>query len=160
MNWKLMLAGVFVACAFGGIAIGIAWATTPLGFSSTLIAGPVALDEIHIVNQSPTHGVQIKTRGQWETRVVHIGIAPGGHSGWHTHPGPVFVMVEEGTVTLYDADDTTTGVDYPAGTGFVDPGGGQVHIARNNDEHIAVELVAMFLIPLGESPRIDAPAPE
>jgi quercetin dioxygenase-like cupin family protein len=159
MKWKQMLAGVFVACGFGGIAIGIAWATTPLGFSSALIAGPVALDELDIKVETDTHELELKTKGDWETRVVHIGIAPGGHSGWHTHPGPVFVMVTAGTVTLYDADDPTTGVDYDAGEGFVDPGGGHVHIARNNDEDTAVELVAMFLIPLGDSPRIDAPAP-
>ena len=29
MKWKLMLAGVFVACAFGGIVLRFAWATPP-----------------------------------------------------------------------------------------------------------------------------------
>jgi quercetin dioxygenase-like cupin family protein len=155
MNWKLMLFGVFVACAFGGIAIGIAWATPPLGFFSTLIAGPVALDELDIKVETDTDELELKTKGQWETRVVHISIAPGGHTGWHSHPGPVFVMVEEGTVTLEQADGTS--VSYGPGTGFVEEPG-HVNIARN-EENIAVELVAMFLIPLGDSPRIDEPAP-
>ena len=32
---------------------------------------------------------------------------PGGHTGWHSHPGPVFVTIQAGTMTFYDADDLT-----------------------------------------------------
>jgi len=37
--------------------------------------------------------------------VQQITFAPGGQSGWHTHPGPVIVLVKSGTFTLYDGDD-------------------------------------------------------
>ena len=163
MKSKLMLAGVLVACAFGGIAIGVAWATPGAGVTSTPIAGfpvtgRVELDEIDIVAQSPTHGVIIKTRGDWETRVQHLRIVPGGFTGWHSHPGPVFVMITKGTMTKYEADDPTTAVFYPAGTGFVE-GPGVVHIAGNAEPAGDLELVAFYLIPLGAAPRIDEDAP-
>src|SRR5262249_60274442 len=65
LKWKLLFAGVLVACVFGGIAIGVAWATPGVGVTNTPLAGPVALDEIHIVDQSPTHGIILKTRADW-----------------------------------------------------------------------------------------------
>ena len=155
--WKLMLAGAFVACAFGGIAVGIAWATPGSGVTPTLLAGPVPLDEIHIVSQSPTHGVQIKTRGQWTCRAIHYSIVPGGHTGWHSHPGPVFVMITAGTMTKYEATDLNNPAYYPAGTGFVEAGG-DVHIAGNEGTS-DLKFVAFHLVPLGEPVRIDEPAP-
>ena len=60
---KLMLAGVLLAGAFGGIALRVAWATPPKGVINTLIAGPVILDEIQVVQEDPDYGAMIKTRG-------------------------------------------------------------------------------------------------
>ena len=33
--------------------------------------------------------------------------APGSSTGWHSHPGPVFITVLEGNVTFYEIDDST-----------------------------------------------------
>src|SRR5262249_9705786 len=146
LRLKLMLAGVFVAGAFGGIALKVAWATPPKGVTQTLLAGPVELDEIHVVSQTPDHGVMIKTRGLSDAYVVYNRIAAGGDTGWHSHPGPVFVLVRAGTATKYDADDPTfTPTDYPAGTGYVE-GVGDVHIVRN-EGNTDLELVVLFLVP-------------
>jgi len=153
---KLLFAGVLFACVSGAVAIGVAWATPAVGTTTALVAGPVALDEIDIVAQSPTHGVLLKTRGAWECRAVQFTIVPGGHTGWHSHPGPVFVMITSGTMTIYHEDDLTTPVLYPAGTGFVDYG--HAHIAGNAGE-VDLKLVAFFLIPQGSNPRIDEPQP-
>jgi quercetin dioxygenase-like cupin family protein len=155
---KLMLAGILVAGASGAIALSIARATPPKGVTSTQFAGPVGLDDIDVVSQSPTHGVIIKTRGPSDAYVRHISIAPGGDTGWHSHPGPVFVLVTGGTATKYDADDPTfTPTDYTAGTGYVE-GVGDVHIVRNEGT-TNLDLVVMFLVPMGAPPRIDEPAP-
>jgi len=118
----------------------------------------VVLDSMDLKIETDTYELEIKTNGLSDARVVEFRVIPGGHFGWHTHPGPVFVMVTAGTLTLYEADDPTTGVDYAAGTGFVDPGGGHVHDARN-EGNTDVKLVAFFLTPQGTPIRIDAPAP-
>ena len=34
-----------------------------------------------------------------------VTFQPGGFSGWHTHPGPVFFTVRTGTLTVYEGDD-------------------------------------------------------
>ena len=66
-------------------------------------------------------------------------------------------MVKAGTLTLYYADNPDVGVDYSAGTGWVEEPG-RVHIARNNGD-TEVELDAFLLVPQGAPVRIDAPAP-
>ena len=68
-----------------------------------------------------------------------------------------------GTVTVYDGDDPTcTPKVYSAtGTGpngFVDVGGGEVHLIRNEGAEEARTIVVQ-LIPAGAARRIDAPAP-
>ena len=79
--------------------------------------------------------------------VVHNRLPPGGHTGWHTHPGPSIVSVKVGTATLYDGDDPScTPVTYPAGTGFIDKGGGHVHILRN-EGNVELETVVFSIVP-------------
>jgi quercetin dioxygenase-like cupin family protein len=88
-----------------------------------------------------------------------ITIAPGGHTGWHSHPGPVFVTITAGTMTFYDGDDPTcTPVDYATGDTFIDKGMGHVHIARNEGTTDLV-LYATYLLPVGAPLRTDEPAP-
>ena len=157
LKLKLMLAGVLVGCALGVIGMKVARATPPTGtITPTLIAGPVELDAIDVKIEDDDYELELKTWGLSDARVVHFRVEPGATFGWHTHPGPVFVMVTAGTLTYYDADDTA---DYEAGTGFVDEGGDHVHNARN-DGDVDVEFVAFFLTPQGTPIRIDAPEPE
>lgn len=97
--------------------------------------------------------------GASDVYVVSNTFAPGGHSGWHTHPGPSLITVKAGTITAYDGDDPTcTPHVYPAGTGFVDPGGSHTHLLRNEGSVDAV-TVAVQILPAAADRRIDAPAP-
>jgi quercetin dioxygenase-like cupin family protein len=158
MRWKLMLAGILLAGALGGIALRVAWATPPKLVTNNLIAGPVVLGEIQVVQENPIYGAMIKTRGLSDLVVRTLRIAPGGDTGWHSHPGPVFALVTAGTGSFYfAADPTFTPTFYPAGTGFVE-GGGDVHIFRNEGA-VDLEVTVMFLVPHGAPTRIDQPAP-
>ena len=96
-----------------------------------------------------------------ETVVQQIVIAPGGHSGWHSHPGPVVVLVKAGQISFYSGDDPTcTPKVYSAGEAFIDSGQGHVHIARNESTTTNLELWATYFdVPVGGGFRIDAPAP-
>jgi quercetin dioxygenase-like cupin family protein len=154
----LMLVGAVVLGAIGALASRVARATPPKGLTQTHIAGPVVMDEMQAVNETPEHGVIIKTRGLSDAYVVQNRIAPGGDTGWHSHPGPVFVLVTAGTASAYQANDPTrTPAIYPAGTGFLD-GVDDTHIVRNEGDTDLV-LTAVFLVPLGSPPRIDEPQP-
>jgi hypothetical protein len=81
--------------------------------------------------------------------IVHSAIQPGASTGWHSHAGPVMVLMVNGTLTLYNGDDTTcTGHPYSAGQGFIDKGFGHVHIARNEGT-VPAEFYAIYILPNG-----------
>lgn len=157
LKLKLALSAILVAGAFGAAALQLARATPGAGVTSAVLSGAVLLDEIDTKGQSDSHKIKIKASGQWEMRVIHFRFEPGGHTGWHSHPGPVFVMVTAGALTFYRADDPDNPIDYHAGEGFVEDAG-RVHLAANDGDEV-LELDAFLLIPLGEPARIDEPAP-
>jgi quercetin dioxygenase-like cupin family protein len=91
--------------------------------------------------------------------VTRNAIAPGGQSGWHTHPGPSLVTVAVGEVTVYEGDNPLcTGKVYKAGEGSIDLGGGHLHLIKN-ESGAPAETVAVQFVPQGATRRIDAPAP-
>ena len=102
--------------------------------------------------------VEIKGKPAVDLAVQSIVFQPGGHSGWHRHPGPVFIQVVSGTMTFYESDDPTcTPVVRTAGQGFLDVGD-HAHIARNETATPAQNIVTYFAPP-GATLRIDAPNP-
>ena len=154
---KLMVAGAFVACALGAFATQTARATPPSGFTATNIVGPVGLDEIHTLIETPGYGAMIKTRGQSDVYMTRITIKPGGHGGWHSHPGPSIITVKSGTASFYDECDDFTPHAYAADTGFVEDAG-CVHLLANEGT-VDLEVVVVQIVPLGAPRRIDEPAP-
>ena len=136
-----------------------AWASPGQGVTRTLIAGPVLLDEIDIKTETDTHEAEIRTKGPTDAYVQINRVAPGGYSGWHSHPGPVFVLVKTGIATRYDAaDPTRTPMIYPTGTVFVEGGANDRHNLRN-EQDTDLEVIVVFLVPSGGPTRIEEPQP-
>ena len=103
--------------------------------------------------------VSIKTKQSTDLATQTITIQPGGHTGWHSHPGPAFVIIKAGTLTFYDGDDRRCSPQaFSAGKAFVDRGGGHVHIGRNEGT-VPVELSVAYLLPAGAATRTDAADP-
>lgn len=81
----------------------------------------------------------------------------GSSTGWHTHPGPVFITVIQGYVTFYDVDDETCSPTIVGpGQGYVDTGHG--HIGRNEGGAPAKD-VTVILAPRDLPFRDELPAP-
>ena len=100
-----------------------------------------------------------KTKGSSDVYVQNNVWAPGGSTGWHTHPGHSLIIVTAGTVTAYEGDDRhCRPTIYTKGMGFVDPGGDHVHNLRNED-HVEAQTIAVQLIPADATRRIDAENP-
>lgn len=149
-----------------------AGATPPSGFMATTLAkGTLGSFEVfnHFVppnmsGESEEDDKKIwlswqKTKGESDLYVQSNVWAPGGSTGWHTHPGHSLIIVTAGTLTAYEGHDPTcTPHVYTAGMGFVDPGGSHVHIIRN-EGNVAAQNIAIQLIPAGQPRRIDAPDP-
>ena len=101
---------------------------------------------------------KMKTTGATDIHVLQNTIAPGGSFGWHSHPGPSFVIVKSGTATVYmGADPKCRPHRYRAGSTFVDKGLA-VHIVRNEGTVNLVTVVVSF-VPRGAERRIDEADP-
>jgi predicted metal-dependent enzyme (double-stranded beta helix superfamily) len=156
-TWAILLAAVGAAAYVGSVL-----ATPSTGFTSTTIA-KAQLGELNTkVHSVPADWhAMIQTKGLSDLYVQSNVFAPGGSSGWHTHPGPSLITVTAGTVTVYDGDDPSCAPHVYSATGtngFVDVGGGDVHLIRNEGSEEA-RTVVVQLIPTGAARRIDAPAP-
>ena len=105
----------------------------------------------------------IQVRNAGDTVMQQITFAPGGFSGWHSHPGPAVVLIKSGQLTFYDGeDDSCTGRTFLAGQALIDPGQGHVHFALNQGTTPAEVWVTYFDVPPGigsTGVRDDAPAP-
>jgi len=142
------LALVFTLCA-------ILWASPAVGVTPTLIGRatyePFKVETDGLVN------VEVKAKSHLDMVVRTHDYAVGGSTGWHTHPGPVFINVVQGQVTFYEAaDPTCTPHVVSAGQGYVDTGSG--HLGRNESGQPAKD-VTVILAPVNLPFRGELPAP-
>ena len=150
------LPGLVVLCAVTAVA-AFAWASPPTGVTPTVLSR----------GSFPAFGVegareggvdfQAKSKAPVDVIVRRHEYAPHGQTGWHTHPGPIFITVIEGAVKFYERDDPScTPKIVKAGEGYVDDGHG--HIGVNDSDQPAVD-VSVILAPVGQSFRAELPAP-
>ena len=153
-----------VAAVVTASIAGAAVATPP----SDIVTAPIIgrghfTDDVQMKFKLKRHGtksIKVSLRDPSEVVAQQITLAPDGHTGWHTHPGPAVVVVKSGTMTLTMADQACSTHSYSTGEAFVDVGRGNVHIGRNASSTEPLELhVTYFDVPAGESPRLDAAAP-
>lgn len=160
---KGRLGFLLTVAAISTVLAAVSMATPPSGIvSATVMARAGFVDPVDI--RFKIHGQDhevVHVRNAQETVVQNFILGPGGQTGWHSHPGPVVVLVKAGELTLYSGDDPTcTGRTYSAGQAFIDTGQGHVHIARNLSQSENTELwVTYFDVPPGGAFRIDAPNP-
>jgi quercetin dioxygenase-like cupin family protein len=160
---KRQLTFLVIVAAVCTVLAGATLATPPSGIvSATVVARASFADPVDIKFKIGRKRQEVIHVGDaQETVMQQIVIGPGGSTGWHSHPGPVVVLVKAGELTLYSGDDPScTGRTYSAGQAFIDSGQGHVHIARNLSQGQNVELwVTYFDVPAGEPFRLDAPDP-
>jgi quercetin dioxygenase-like cupin family protein len=152
---KGALAGVALVAM---IFVGRAWGT-PSTAQSTLLGRATYDDPINVRRLGEDNWkVDVKAKPALDVAVQSIVFQPGAQSGWHSHPGPVFISVVSGTMTFYEGDDPDCEpVVRHAGEGFLDVGD-HAHLARNETSEPATNIVTYFAPP-GAALRIDQPAP-
>jgi hypothetical protein len=148
--------GLLCMLALAAIAL-VTWAEPPVGVTPTLI-GRGTYERFLVRSEDNALGFQAKAvRGPIDLVVRTHDYEAGGTTGWHTHPGPVFITVLEGQVTFYDYDDPTcTPVVVSAGQGYVDTGHG--HVGRNETGSPAKD-VTVIVAPVGLPFRGELEAP-
>ena len=131
------------------VAAGAALATPVFNFTGTPIARGTTPGQFKIKLQDSS--------SPSDAAIVQVTQAPGGHSGWHAHPGPAVVIVKSGEVTIQQAKDCSSKT-YTVGQVAIEPAG-HVHIARNTGAGTLELWIAFLDVPVAANPRIDEPDP-
>lgn len=161
VNGFRLFATVMSAAVIILVFAGSAFGTPPSG----IVSGPILargdfVDDVDVKIKLERDGSTVVSNAPAAGEVVvqEITIAPGGTTGWHSHPGPVVVIVKAGTLTyVREAGGECIQTPYPAGTAFVDPGQGHAHTAFNLGAANLVLVATYFDVPVGGSPRLDVP---
>lgn len=111
--------------------------------------------KVKITVDDETHVVKVIDPSR--TVTARITIQPGAQFPWHSHAGPVFVNVVQGTLRFVETDCTERA--YPTGTAFVDSGHGHVHTAYNPTGGETVIVATFFESPATGSLLIPADTP-
>ena len=157
------LALVAVITVLAGAVTAVVRATPGSGIlSGTVVARASFQDPVDIkikVNDGRQEVFHVSNAR--ETVMQQIVFGPGGQSGWHSHPGPVVILVKSGVLTFFSGEGAgCTSRSYSAGQALVDSGQGHVHRAANLSGTENVELwVTYFDVPPGGAFRIDAANP-
>jgi hypothetical protein len=155
------LAGVVGAVVLAALAIFVAItkASPASGVTATLLArGTYPAYDLKTDPKSPID-FKAKTKQPTDVVVQQHDYAPGATTGWHTHPGPVYITVTKGQLTFYERDDPTCSPHVVSeGQGYVDTGMG--HIGFNETSDTASD-VTVAIAPVGAPFRseLDAPGP-
>jgi hypothetical protein len=141
------------------------WVSTPVGRGTA--------EAFHIQSKADGFDVELKAKDITDVAVSNVAVGPGGSSGWHTHPGPVLVIVRSGAITFYRAghhgndgegegtgnSELCTRTVYPAGVAFIEyPQEGHSMLARNEGT-VDAAVTATYLAPKGAALRIDKDPP-
>ncbi|MEO8287669.1 MAG: cupin domain-containing protein [Chloroflexota bacterium] len=171
--WLFMVGSVsalFVMLLTSSFVAGTAFATPGAGVSQTPIASGALPEPIRVkfkqhggagdvMDVSHLSMLQITNVDVSNIAVVKNIVQPGGYFGWHQHSGPSWIVVTQGTLTFYDADDPTcAGYPVSAGKAYFDAGN-HTHNARNETNQ-AAENYVVRMFPEGGAARIDMPAPD
>ena len=142
----------------GAVAPGSQKITPGVGTESTLLGRGTFGQGFQVKRTTGDWQVEVTAQRPLDLAVQTIVFQPGGHSGWHRHPGPVFIQVTAGTMTFYESDDPRCApITRTVGQGYLDTGE-HAHIARNETGAPATNLVT-YLAPTGAALRIDMPDP-
>ena len=88
-----------------------------------------------------------------------LTVAAGGFSGWHAHPGPVFVTVLQGSIVWFNGSDPLCrGNTYNASDSFIEV----AYVIHNATSAGGAEFVAIVIRPegfVGPAFRLDRAKP-
>jgi hypothetical protein len=154
--------GILLTLLAGMLALAACVAATkaspPSGVTPTVLARG-SFDGFNV--RSDPHGTidgfRAHSQAPIDVVIRRHDYAAGSTTGWHAHPGPVFITVTQGRLTFYEAGDPTcTPHVVTAGHGYVDDGGG--HIGRNETGEAAQDI-SVIIAPVAGAFRSELPAP-
>ncbi len=149
---------------FGKKAALVGLVTTGLVASTVAVASADAgsgFTTVLIGRGQSDHSFGIQERKGNDVVTTQNTVAPGGFSGWHSHPGIVVLVIQSGQLTLYSepvGGGECSVHTYTAGQVFLEHPEDQQN-AVNNGNVPTVLAVTYFNVPHGGSNRIERTNP-
>lgn len=143
-RWRFIAAAGILLAASVMALLNVARATPASKFAVTVLADGVLPAGARFTASRPA------------VEIDRLSLKPGGFSGWHSHPGPVMLIVQRGTLSNYRVRHGRCS-RFRLGPGQVlleSPG--DFHFARNVGTRTAV-AVAVVNYPKGGETAHDAP---
>jgi quercetin dioxygenase-like cupin family protein len=149
-----LVAALAVAC---GVCVAVSQAEPPSGVAATILArGTFAPFNVRSDPHGPIADFRAHSTAEIDMIVRQHDYAAHSTTGWHQHPGPIFITVTKGQLTYYEVDDPMcTPHVVTAGHGFVDTGGG--HVVHNDTDQSAQDI-SVITAPVGGAFRTNLPA--
>ena len=161
MRGKLFLAAGMATVAIAG-AGAVTQASPPEGVTPTVLArGTYDAFKLKSLQKGV---IDFRSRAKRPVDLVvrKHDYLPGSHTGWHTHPGPVFITVTQGELAYYEYRDRKCRRHIVRATDprptIVDDGGG--HLVRNESGQPAQDVSVIVAPPKGVfRGELEAPGP-
>ena len=136
------------------LGAGLIFGVTAL---ATAASGVVGLPQVRGTLSGEVHynadRLKFQTKGDTDIVAQTFTFAPGGYSGWHTHPGFVLVVVASGTVTSQVGCSINS---YSAGQAFVESGTDPIMVRNLGETPFVVRVT--YVVPKGVPARRDVAA--
>jgi quercetin dioxygenase-like cupin family protein len=150
---------IFIGVLAGGSVVGgLAWATPIFNLALPVLATGNHDDNIEARgNFSASSGefkAFMKTEGPSTVLFQDRAFAPGGHSGWHSHPRILALALAAGTLDWCDGECNKK--SYKPGDSWTE--GSQLHYFKVTST-TNIHLLVAYIIAQGPASRIDEPAP-
>jgi quercetin dioxygenase-like cupin family protein len=142
----------------------VAMAAVAGGFAAYALASPAtgqhpttpAIGTLAAPQQVNTDRLKFQTKDAADVATFSVTYDPQGFSGWHTHPGIVFVVVQSGSVVRQVGCTSHT---YTAGESFVESDEQPAGQVSNPSTTIPAQLTVMQITPHASPRRVEADPP-
>jgi Pentapeptide repeats (8 copies) len=157
MKRRILTLTTLAAAAALAAFVAITKAEPPSGVTPTILArGTYDAFDVSSDPQGTIPGFSAHSSGPIDIIVRQHDYAPHSTTGWHTHPGPIFITVTQGELTFYELEDPCTPHVVTAGHGFVDTGHG--HVVLDQTDQPAQDI-SVITAPVGGAFRTNIDPP-
>src|SRR5688572_11649989 len=140
----LTLLGVAASLAVAGSALAT---HAPGGATPVLLARGTLAEEVKV----NVGDIKIQTKDAVDVATLQVTFAKGGGSaGWHIHPGPVFVVIQSGELSVWTEDCVKT--TYGVGETFFEMGPEESMLVKNESPDTDAVVIGTFVVPVGAAP--------
>lgn len=143
-RWFVLLVALVGSSLFAGSVLA-SHPPTNINVTTTSQRGTLA-DEV----KYNLDGIKIQTKNPVDVVTAEVTFAPGASAGWHFHPGPVFVVIREGTLSVWNEDCVKN--EYSPGETFFEAGRAESLLVKNESATTTVRVYGTFIVPVGATP--------